>query len=506
MRAAQLRGRSRRVVPATDPRTLAIFGSRDRRPGLRHRGELVRPALVATDLLWLSLSFTIAQLVAGGGATDGSFDRLMEFALFALTLPAWILVTKLYGLYAHDEARSDHTTADDFVGVFHVATVGSWLFFAGAWITGLADPEILKVLLFWMLGIVLVTLGRALTRAFCRRRIAYLQNAVIVGAGDVGQLLARKILRHPEYGINLVGFVDAAPKQRADVLGHVAVLGSPGNLPSIVGRFDIERILVAFSNESHERTLELIRSLKNSNVRIDIVPRFFEIFGSRVDIHTLEGLPLLGLPSPRLPRSSSILKRSLDLVGAGLALSLLAPLFAVVALLIKLESSGPVFFRQVRRGAGERMFEIYKFRTMSVDADERKGQVAHLNKHLGAGGSGLMFKIPNDPRITRVGVLLRRHSLDELPQLINVLKGEMSLVGPRPLILDEDQHVRDWARHRLNLKPGMTGYWQVLGNSDIPFEEMVGLDYVYVTSWSLFSDLKLLFRTIPVVLRTRETC
>jgi lipopolysaccharide/colanic/teichoic acid biosynthesis glycosyltransferase len=170
-----------------------------------------------------------------------------------------------------------------------------------------------------------------------------------------------------------------------------------------------------------------------------------------------------------------------------------------VAVLIKLDSRGPAFFRQPRVGAGGREFSIVKLRTMVAGADDQKHAFAHLNKH--ASGDARMFKIPDDPRVTRVGRLLRRVSLDELPQLFNVLCGNMSLVGPRPLIPSEDEHVEDWGRSRLDLKPGMTGLWQVLGRSDIPFEEMVRLDYLYVTSWSLWRDLRLLLATAPAMFK-----
>jgi lipopolysaccharide/colanic/teichoic acid biosynthesis glycosyltransferase len=169
------------------------------------------------------------------------------------------------------------------------------------------------------------------------------------------------------------------------------------------------------------------------------------------------------------------------------------------ALAIKIDSPGPVFFRQVRMGKDDHSFRIFKYRTMTADADLRKSEVAHLNKHLD--DDARMFKIPDDPRVTPIGRLLRRYSLDELPQLLNVLVGDMSLVGPRPLILDEDQHVGGWARRRLHLKPGITGLWQVLGRDGIPFEEMVKLDYLYVTSWSLSGDLSLLLRTLPMMAR-----
>jgi lipopolysaccharide/colanic/teichoic acid biosynthesis glycosyltransferase len=208
------------------------------------------------------------------------------------------------------------------------------------------------------------------------------------------------------------------------------------------------------------------------------------------------------LPPLELARSSRVLKRVLDVGVASSALVVLAPLLALVAILIKRDSSGPIFFRQVRMGTNEKPFRIFKFRTMVVDADERKEDFAHLNKYLRDGEDTRMFKIPDDPRVTGIGRFLRRYALDEIPQLINVFVGQMSLVGPRPLILEEDQHVEKWARQRLSLKPGVTGPWQVLGRNDIPFEEMVKLDYLYVTSWSLFNDVKLIFRTVPAVFRT----
>ena len=176
---------------------------------------------------------------------------------------------------------------------------------------------------------------------------------------------------------------------------------------------------------------------------------------------------------------------------------LLSPLFVLAALAIKLDSTGPVFFQQPRIGQAGREFSILKFRTMVRDAERLKKTVAHLNKH--ATGDPRMFKVPGDPRVTRVGRILRRTSIDELPQLWNVLRGEMSLVGPRPLIPAEAQHVSDWGEHRLDLKPGITGLWQVLGRSDIPFEEMVRLDYLYVTNWSLWHDVRLMCGTVPAM-------
>jgi exopolysaccharide biosynthesis polyprenyl glycosylphosphotransferase len=330
-----------------------------------------------------------------------------------------------------------------------------------------------------------------------------LQNTVIVGAGDVGQLIAAKVLRHPEYGINLVGFVDDRPKPPRPGLENLTILGSPDDLAEIAERLHIERVIVAFTDDSTEDALELVRSLQQPDIQVDVVPRFFELVGPSCEIHTLEGLPLVGMPTLRLSRTSRVVKRSVDVALAVAALVVLAPLFLALAIAIKIETPGPVLFRQRRMGAGDTPFRIFKFRTMAADAEDRKDEVRHLNKHLAPGADPRMFKIPGDPRITRVGEFLRRYSLDELPQLFNVVEGTMSLVGPRPLIPEESKHVDNWARRRTDLKPGITGLWQVLGRSDIPFEEMVKLDYLYVTTWSLWQDVTLMFRTIPVALSSR---
>jgi exopolysaccharide biosynthesis polyprenyl glycosylphosphotransferase len=486
-------------------RTLDIVETRRKTARVRRRGWLVRRALATADVIGLSLAFLVAHLAFDEPAHP--YDRIqpnVELALFLATLPVWVVIAKLYGLYDRDELHTSHTTVDDVVRVVHLVTVGAWLLWAFTWLTRVASLAPPKLLTFWALAVVLVPLLRAAARCFSRRRIAYIQNTVIVGAGDVGQLIARKILQHPEYGINLVGFVDSAPKDRRPDLDHLTVLGGPDRLPAIVRLLDVERVVIAFSNDSHLETLELIRSLKDLQVQVDVVPRLFELAGAAAGTHAVEGIPLVAFPSLHLSRSWLFLKRAMDLVGSATALVVLAPLFALIAWGIKRDSAGPAFFSQVRMGKGGKPFRMYKFRTMVVDAEARKPQVVHLNKHAADGGDPRMFKVPGDPRVTRFGRLLRRYSLDELPQLFNVLKGEMSLVGPRPLILDEDEHVGEWARKRLDLKPGMTGLWQVLGRSDIPFDEMVKLDYVYVTNWSLWNDCRLLWRTIPVVLRGQQ--
>ena len=493
-----------RALPHIDERTLEILERRRTGSRVLRRGWFMRRMLLAADLVGMTVAFAVASLADRPAQTSDHIGPGREYVLFFLfALPLWVGLAKLYGLYEKDGEKADYSTVDDFRGVFHLVTVGVWILFLAARLTGVANPPLVRLVLLWVLAVVLVAGFRAVARAICRRGVAYMQNTVIIGAGDVGQTVARKILTHPEYGLNVVGFVDSHPKEQRAGLEHLTILGSPDDLPRLIELLDVERVIVAFSNDSSEEILALVRSLKDYGIQIDIVPRLFEIVGAKISMHTVEGLPLVGLPPLRLSRSSTLVKRAVDVMVSAVSLLLLAPFFLLLALLVKLDSRGPVFFRQIRMGAGDRTFRIYKFRTMVADAEEQKSEVAHLNMHAQNGGDPRMFKIPNDPRITRLGAFLRRTRIDELPQLINVLRGEMSLVGPRPLILEEDQHIHEWGRKRLDLKPGITGLWQVLGASDIPFEEMVNLDYLYVTNWSLSEDLRLLFKTFSSVARPR---
>ena len=469
------------------------------------RGALVRRMLLVADISGLIVSFVLANLILPSFSESG--DKVgpqYEYAVFLLALPLWILLLRLEGLYDRDEERTDHSTVDDIVGVFRAVTIGVWLFALFGVATNAVHPLLGRLGLFWVIAVLLVPTLRAGARVLCRHLPGYTQNAVIVGAGKVGQHLALKLTNHREYGIHLVGFVDDQPTELDDELAQrlPLLLGGPERLRELVAQHNVDRVIIAFSNDSHESVLASIRAIRDLDVQIDIVPRYFEVFGSAAEVHTLEGIPLVGLRPTRLARSSRALKRAFDLVTSVLGVVLLAPLFTAVAIGIKLESRGPVFFRQVRRGMNGSTFRIYKFRTMVAEAEERKAEVEHLNMHRDR--DPRMTKIPDDPRVTRLGRVLRRFSIDELPQLLNVIKGDMSLVGPRPLILEEDAFVQEWARKRLDLKPGITGLWQVLGRSDIPFDEMTKLDYVYVTNWSLREDIRLVLLTIPSLFRMRR--
>jgi len=462
----------------------------------------MRRLLLLADLVGLISAFLLSVALVSPTPAVDLVNTRWEIALFVASLPLWVLVARMHGLYDRDEERTDHSTVDDIFGVLQVVSIGTWGFVAVAEIVGLPHPNATRLVVFWAIAIFLVPLLRAIARVLGRRNAAYVQNVIIVGSGHVARLLATKIGNHPEYGLKIVGFVDRDRGASSNGDEPLELLGTTADLPQLVQTHAVHRVAVAFSTDSHEQTLQVIRSMQDSDVQIDIVPRMFEVLGTNAQLHTIEGIPLVGLPIPRLSGSERFLKRSFDLLGATAGLILLLPVFLLVATMIKADSRGPILFRQVRMGALGRTFSVFKFRTMVNDAEARKSDVAHLNMHRDA--DPRMFKVPNDPRVTRIGGILRRWRIDELAQLINVLSGEMSIVGPRPLILDEDQHVAAWARRRLDLKPGMTGLWQVLGASDIPFDEMTKLDYLYVTNWSLREDIRLVMLTLPALARVRS--
>jgi exopolysaccharide biosynthesis polyprenyl glycosylphosphotransferase len=261
-----------------------------------------------------------------------------------------------------------------------------------------------------------------------------------------------------------------------------------------VRRDRIDRVIVAPRSTDAAEMLEVIRVAKLEGVRVTVLPRLFEVVGSSVEFDQIDGLTMLGVRRFGLSRSSRAVKRIFDLVGSTILLAAAAPVMAVIAIAIRLDTPGPMLFRQLRVGRDGRYFHMLKFRSMVADADRRKAELLHLNETEG------LFKIAQDPRITSVGRFIRATSLDELPQLLNVWRGEMSLVGPRPLVVDEDAQVSGLYRARLHLTPGMTGHWQILGSARVPMHEMVGIDYLYVANWSLWTDIKILLRTVSFVL------
>jgi exopolysaccharide biosynthesis polyprenyl glycosylphosphotransferase len=489
-----------RLAEAVDDRTFELLERRRRVKRPKSRGWLIRRLLLAGDLLGLSLAFLLAAVVS-----EPELSRAwIHVGVFLVTLPAWVVAAKLFGLYNEDEARADHSTLDDLGRVFLLVTLGA---FGLAVVTGYSTHNMREVLLFWVFGIVLVAVGRAIARVAARRTLAYVQNAVIVGAGDIGQLVGRKLRQHPEYGINLVGFVDSEPKERQANLGHLTVLGTLDELPDIVRLLDIKRVIIAFSRDDSRETVRITRLLRTSDVQIDIVPRLFEIVGPNAEMHALEAIPMLAVPPVSLGRSSRLLKRTTDVVVAALLLTVTAPLFAVFAWKIKRESAGPVFFRQRRLGLKQQEFTVLKFRTMRIDADDgphREYIKATMNGRGHAGSNGL-YKLERRNDVTEFGRWLRKTSLDELPQLINVLRGEMSLVGPRPCLPYEVEHFAPHHFERFLVPAGVTGLWQVVARAHSNFGEALDMDVLYARSWSPGLDLQILLRTPRQLLRSIAT-
>lgn len=459
------------------------------------RGWLVRRMLLVADVVGLSIAYAVSR-AALASPGEPAIEEVWKALVFVATLPIWIVGAKLLSLYDRDEERTDHTTADDFTGVFHLVTAGAWLIVLAQWATLLNGLTLERILVFWAAALVLVLLARSVARVYCRRSPTYVQNTVILGTGKVGRLVARKIAHHPEYGLNLLGFVEPDRSARPDS-GQDGLLGGPDDLEQIVSRRNVQRAIIAFSPGGGRETLTLTRKLRDLGVQIDIVPRLFELVGPRVGVHSVEGLPLVGLPPSRLSRSSTMIKRTVDVVLAATALVVVAPLMAFIALRIKLGSPGPVLFRQTRLGQGMRQFTFLKFRTMYVGTDDeehRRYIRASMEQDVSAEGNGL-FKLERESAITPFGAWLRRTSLDELPQLINVLRGDMSLVGPRPCIPYETENFEPYHFDRFLVPAGLTGLWQVTARAHSTFVEALDMDVAYAHGWSLGLDLRLLLLT-----------
>lgn len=470
----------------------------------------MRRMLVTADLLGLALAFGIAMLVFGSdpSATDG-FSPIAELSLFVATLPGWVLLAQLHGLYDRDEERAAHSTVDDLIDIVKLVTVGSWLFFLGTWVTSVATPYPPKLFTFWLVAVGVMVAFRLAARGYLRRQPGYVQNTIVVGGGGIGRLLAQKLVSRSEHGIDVLGYVDAEGEDRAEEAGSVPFLGGLEALPQLVSELGVDRVVVAFPQASRTQIVDLVRALRALEVQVDLVPRLFELVAPSADIHAVEGLPLIGLPPVRLPRTALAVKRAADIVAAALALLLLAPAFAWIAARIKLDSPGPIFYRHERVGLGGRPFRLIKFRTMYLEdclGPEYGGQAAAdefqrlLEDPAVREEFARTYKLGDDPRVTRFGRLLRRLSLDELPQLVNVLRGDMSLVGPRPVTVAELERYGQDVEALLTFRPGATGYWQVNGRSQTLYDDRVRLDLAYIHGWSLKLDLLILGKTFWVLL------
>jgi exopolysaccharide biosynthesis polyprenyl glycosylphosphotransferase len=454
------------------------------------RAALLKRSLALTDLLAALLAAGAAVLVAGVTGTGA-------WVLATTVCALWLGLAFSAGLYAVDTLGGWASGIAQLGRLFGTALLASWPL-AGVAALVDADRPIVGALTASGLLIAGSAGGRTVARGVLHRIAPLRQRTLIVGSGVVAAQLADRLRRHHEVGLEPIGLIDDDVHPGEDT--GLPILGGIGELRNILRRHAVDRVVIAFSRASHEELLDCMRACREQHVAVDVVPRLFELIDGARAVEQIGGLPVLEIGASRLSRSSAAAKRVMDVLIAAAMLVALAPLMAVVALAIKLESRGPVFFRQQRAGRGGEPFGLFKFRSMYDGADQRKAELAAINEQ----GDDVMFKIRRDPRVTKVGRVIRRTSLDELPQLLNVLRGEMSLVGPRPLVLPEAEALgSSWHARRLDLRPGLTGPWQVSGRSDLTVHDMVRLDFQYVTGWSLARDVELLLATVPVVLKAR---
>jgi len=444
------------------------------------------------DALAAVLAAAIAVLALGATSTPG-----VQIAYIAFSGLIWPLAAFSIGLYRGDQLAAWASAVSEIPRAVVALLLITWSLFG---IASLLQLDKVVALTFLTVAAIafFAALARTSIRAGLHRAPELRQRTLILGSGVVAGQVVDKLKANEQFGLAPVGIVD-------DDVHDVGTpdlpwLGRFDDLESIIESAEIDRVIIAFSRASHEQLLESIRACRDAGVMIDIVPRLFEFLDGVRSLDQVGGLPLLSIGAANLTSISIAAKRGLDVIGSLAAIIMLTPLMVAVAVAIKLESRGPVFFRQPRAGRRRSSFRLVKFRSMYVDAEQRKQGLDNLNE----AEDGVMFKIREDPRVTRVGRFLRRYSLDELPQLFNVLRGEMSLVGPRPLIFPEtdalDEH---WHLRRLELRPGLTGPWQVYGRSQSPFQEMVRFDYQYVAGWSLARDIEILLATLPAVISGR---
>ncbi len=456
------------------------------------RDSIFRRSLMVADAvaILLALSLTV-ELSSRRVPLHLTWESIAGVALV-------LVGAKVLGLYDRDETLLRKTTLDEAPRLLQLAT----LYTLVAWLAGrlvVAGPlDRREALFLWVaLGTFLV-----LARAAARRvalRITTPERCLFIGDRRAASMVTAKLTGHSGINADVVAYLDMDQVARwsTDTFS-VPKLAEIRNLAETL---DVHRVVIAPGwgpDAEHADTLNLVRTLKAVGVRVSVLPRMLEVVGSSVEFDDLHGVTLMGVRSFHLTRSSATLKRAFDLAGACVALVVIAPAMLIFALAVKFDSPGPVFFRQLRVGRYGKRFHMLKFRTMVEDAENLKDSLRVKNEAQDG-----LFKIAEDPRVTRVGRLLRKTALDELPQLINILRGEMSLVGPRPLVIDEDERIGGWNRRRLELMPGMTGPWQILGPARVPLKEMVALDYLYVANWSLWTDVKIMLRTVPHVLGRR---
>lgn len=477
-------------LPLIDPAGPATMVS-----GTRARRDTVtRWALLIADMLSIEFALVVA------GAAGGVRSQGLHLAVYGLLmLPVWALLFKIYGLYDRDIKRISHSGIDDLPWIFHSMIVGTLLFWIYMKLTPWEQMLLSEVAWFAVASVSVIIVMRWLARR-CVLAVFGSEKILIAADGVTCDLVVRKLDNHPEYGQVPVAVLlphDGCTIPTAATKVAEPWIGGAPELERMVATSRLDRVIVAREDYSGSEVVSMIDLCRRYGVKIGVIPGAADAFGPSLELDEVEGLTILGVNPPVLGRTTRTLKRCFDLVVSVPVLVLAAPVMAVAAIAIRIDSAGPALYRQLRVGQGCQVFTLLKFRTMVDGADS---QYAKLMKDS---LDPNWLDLQHDPRVTRVGSILRHASIDELPQLINVIRGEMSLVGPRPLPEAEDVRVKGLHRGRLDLVPGITGLWQVLGRTSIPFEEMVKLDYIYVANWSIWMDIRLLMRTLPVVLRQR---
>lgn len=427
--------------------------------------------------------------------TPGSAPIFSQYAgtLIFITI-LWLAIFKLFGLYE----KKAIGIIDELALLFSSVTFSSLLLLGMLFLYRSFWFSRLVIVNAWVISFVLLLLLRLIFYVIKRMMLVRgigANRVLIVGAGEMGQTIALRLLKDKSLGGIPIAFLDDDPSKEHRTVEGIEVKGGTLLLKKFINDYSIDEIIFAANSMPYNKILDLITDCETLRVKFKIVPGFLELMASRVNIDEVGGVPLITVSEIGLVGFNAFIKRSFDIIFSSMLLLILLPLFLIVAILIKIDSKGPVFFLQKRVGKDGRIFYMFKFRSMFTDAEKLFETIKEKSEV-----EGYIFKIKKDPRITRVGKWIRRFSIDELPQLLNVLVGQMSLVGPRPPIPREVANYSPWHHKRLRITPGVTGLWQVSGRSLLPFEDMVRLDIYYIENWSLWNDFKILCRTIPVVL------
>lgn len=473
----------------------------------RHRRQrIILAVLVTTDFLALvSATMLTTYLLIGFTAGSVGFEGIrLEITYWSVSVFVtllWLGVIWAEGLYDLERLTWG---AGEFSRVLRAIGLGVVVFILGTYILKMPGLSRAWTLIVFSLATVLVSFGRLAVRTWLRReRLAgrMHRRTLVVGDNAEAERIIERLLASPEQGITPVGCLAA---ERGDELaldyctGHVPCLGYAREVSSVIREHDIDTVIVATSAFHHEVVSRIISDLRGIDVSIHVSSGLFEILTSRVLVRDIAGVPLMTVTAVTLSPRQLRTKRAFDLVIAGLGVLVGLPVWLLLMLAIVVDSRGPVFYQQTRVGKDGAEFGMYKFRSMYRDADARLKELEAHNE-----ASGPLFKMKNDPRVTRVGKWMRKFSIDEFPQLLNVLRGEMSLVGPRPPLPRETVQYTDHHWRRMQVPPGMTGLWQVSGRSSLTFDEMIRLDLYYIENWSVGFDLALLMRTVPAVVFSR---